>query len=165
MIKAIEKNLQRGIQLLNLISDDDYSNSSIPPYFSSVGCHIRHVLDMFSCVLKGKKSGIVDFTYRERNEAIELKCEVGIDYFHVIINKLNLISKEELASEILVTDDLGLGKITSKSTLGAILMQTQSHAIHHYASIANIIYQQGIELPDSDFGFNPTTPNKNLRGS
>ena len=44
-------------------------------------------------------------------------------------------------------------------------MQTQSHAIHHYASIANIIYQQGIELPDSDFGFNPTTPNKNLRGS
>lgn len=59
-----------------------------------------------------------------------------------------------------VCDDMGLGSETAKYTLGAVLMQAQSHAIHHYASIGYLVYQVGIELPNSDFGFNPTTPKK-----
>ena len=62
--------------------------------------------------------------------------------------------------KITVSDDLGLGKISVNSTLAAVLLQAQSHAIHHYASVGYIIYQLGVELPDSDFGFNPTTPKK-----
>ena len=74
MIKAIEINLQRGINLLNSISDSDYSEQSIPPYFSSIGCHIRHVLDMFTCVLNGVERGNIDLTNRERNQEAEQKC-------------------------------------------------------------------------------------------
>lgn len=165
MIKAIEINLQRGINLLNSISDSDYSEQSIPPYFSSIGCHIRHVLDMFTCVLNGVERGNIDLTNRERNQEAEQKCYAGIDYFQMIIKRMSLLSENDLKSEILITDDLGAGKITSKTTIGAALMQVQSHTIHHYASIGYIIHQLGIELPDSDFGFNPTTPNKNLRAS
>lgn len=158
MIAAIEKNLQRGILLLNSISDDAYTNSTIPPYFSSIGCHMRHILDVFSCVLNGFSIKNIDLTQRERNEDIELKTASGIAYFESILKQIKSLSEEDLTTEIQVTDDLGLGKVTAKSTLGAVLMQTQSHTIHHYASVGYMIHQLGIQLPDADFGFNPTTP-------
>ena len=61
---------------------------------------------------------------------------------------------------IKVSDDMGLGIVTTNYTMGSVLMQTQSHTTHHYASIGYLIYQLGIELPNSDFGFNPSTPKK-----
>lgn len=160
MIEAIEGNLQKGIKLLTTISDETYSNTSVAPYFSSIGSHMRHILDVFSCVLNGYQDCTIDLTVRERNVLAEQKTNVGILYFDEIIKQIKAISNTDLAKEIKICDDLGLGKVTSKTTLSAALMQAQSHAIHHYASIGYIIYQLGIELPDAGFGFNPTTPKK-----
>ncbi|MBU3010090.1 DinB family protein [Polaribacter vadi] len=160
MIAAIEENLQRGIKLLSTISDDEYSNNTIPPYFSSIGCHMRHILDVFTCVFNGFSDRIIDLTLRERNESIELYTTSGIAYFNSILKKIKNISEKDLITEVTVIDDLGKGKVSSRSTLGAVLMQTQSHAIHHFASVGYIINQLEIELPDSDFGYNPSTPKK-----
>lgn len=160
MTEAIEKNLLRGIKLLNSISDVTYANNSIAPYYSSIGSHMRHVLDVFSCVLNGFEEKNVDLTLRERNVLAEQKTATGIVYFEEIIKQIRSISENDLNCKITVSDDLGLGKISVNSTLAAVLLQAQSHAIHHYASVGYIIYQLGVELPDSDFGFNPTTPKK-----
>lgn len=160
MIKAIEKNFEKGIYLLSIISDAQYSNQSVPPYFSSIGSHFRHTLDMFSCVINGFNIGNIDFTIRERNKLTEQKCEVGILYSNTLLKKIKLFTEQDLKSVILITDDFGFGKHTAKTTLRAALMQAQSHAIHHYATIGFIIYQLGIDLPENDFGYNPTTTNK-----
>ncbi|MDX6747827.1 DinB family protein [Polaribacter sp. PL03] len=160
MIEAIEKNLQRGIQLLKNISDEQYSNKSVAPYNSSIGCHMRHVLDVFSCVLNGLDSGFVDFSVRERNECAEKETSVGILYFETVISQLKKINKEDFNITIKVCDDMGLGKETANYTIAGVLMQAQSHATHHYASIGYLIYQLGVSLPNSDFGYNPTTPKK-----
>lgn len=158
MIDAIEKNLQRGIKLLNSISDEQYSNNTIPPYFSSIGSNMRHILDVFSCIFNGVDCCNVDFSDRERNILAEQKTAEGIAYFERIIMKLNTLKKEDFDKIISVTDDLGTGRVTANYTLGSALIQAHSHAIHHYASIGFIINQLGIELPDADFGYNPTTP-------
>ena len=158
MIEAIEKNLQRGIKLLNTISDEQYSDSSVAPYFSSIGCHLRHVLDVFACVFDGLETNQIHLQTRNRNELVELKTDLGIAYFNKIINQLKNLDTSEFSKSVLVSDDLGLGIESANYTLGAILMQAQSHAIHHFASIGYVIYQLGIELPDADFGYNPTTP-------
>lgn len=163
MIDAIEKNLFRGIKLLNNLSESEYTNESIPPYFSSIGCHIRHVLDVFSCIIIGFENKKIDLTNRERNQLVEQKIEFGIAYFEEIIFKINNFSKEDLQTEIILIDDLGLGKMEAKTTLGAVLIQAHSHAIHHFASIGYGIYQLGIEFPDADFGYNPTTPKNILK--
>lgn len=160
MIEAIEINLLKGMKLLNSISDEQYSNKAIPPYFSSIGCHIRHILDVFSCVLRDFSTGNIDLTQRERNALVEEKVTLGIAYFDEILHQIKVLSQKDLQTAVSVTDDLGLGKCASNSTLGAILMQAQSHTTHHYASIGNIIYQLKIKLPDADFGYNPTTVKK-----
>jgi len=162
MIDAIEKNLKRGISLLTSISDKQYSDTSVAPYNSSIGCHIRHVLDIFSCVFKGLEHNFVDFSVRERNKCAEQQTSVGIEYFETIIHQLKTIKKEDFNTRIKVSDDMGLGNEVANYTIGSVLMQAQSHTIHHYASIGYLIYQLGIELPDVDFGFNPTTPKKSV---
>jgi uncharacterized damage-inducible protein DinB len=160
MIEAIKQNLQKGILLLENISDEQYSNKSIAPYNSSIGCHIRHVLDMFSCVFKGLDNDFIDFSVRERNKCAEKETRVGLSYFESVIFELEKIKKEDFNTVIKVSDDMGLGNQTANYTIAAVLMQVQSHTTHHYASIGYLIYQLGIELPNSDFGFNPSTPKK-----
>lgn len=158
MIEAIEKNLYRGIQLLKCISDEEYSNTTIAPYYSSIGGHMRHILDVFDCVFVGLASKDINLINRKRNELAENYTKKGVEYFEKTLINLEALKIEDFSKIVKVTDDLGLGVITANYTLAAILIQAHSHAIHHFASVGYIISQLGIQLPDDDFGFNPTTP-------
>jgi len=158
MIKAIEYNLKRGVRLLNSISDDQFSDSSIAPYHSSIGGHMRHILDIFDCVFEGLESKQINLATRKRNELAETNTTVALDYFDIILSNLKGLENADLDQIIEVSDDLGKGVVVQKYTLGSALIQAHSHAIHHFASLGYIIYQLGIELPDGDFGYNPTTP-------
>ena len=164
MIPAIIQNLNRGVNLLNSITDQEYSNNSTAPYYSSIGIHMRHILDVFNCILIGIETGQIDLTARDRNELAETKVVMGLDYFEKIMTQLNQIQQDELGKIVEVKDDLGMGMITAKYTLAAALIQAHSHAIHHFASIGYIISQMGINLPDGDFGYNPTTPRGDMIG-
>ena len=158
MIRAIEKNLNRGVRLLTSINDTQYSDVSVQPYHSSIGGHMRHILDVFDCIFCGLESREIDLTARKRNELAESKAAFGLAYFDEILSKLNGLNETDLNQLVNVSDDLGLGKVKTKYTLGAVLIQAHSHAIHHFASIGYIICKLGIELPDADFGYNPSTP-------
>jgi len=162
MISAITYNLQRGVKLLNAIDDGQYSDNSVAPYYSSIGIHMRHILDVFDCLFEGLEAKKVDLTARKRNELVEVKVKFGLLYFDEIIDKLNQLESENLDVIVQVRDDLGLGMVTANYTLAAALIQAHSHAIHHFASIGYVISQLGIDLPDADFGYNPTTPRNNF---
>jgi len=162
MISAITHNLERGVKLLNAISDKEYSDNSVAPYYSSIGIHMRHILDVFDCIFDGLAIGKVNLAARKRNELAELHVNHGLIYFEEIINKLENLKSENLDSVVEVQDDLGLGVVTANYTLASALIQAHSHAIHHFASIGYVISQLGISLPDADFGYNPTTPRNNL---
>jgi len=163
MIPAIIQNLNRGVNLLNSIDDVQYRDNSTAPYYSSIGVHVRHVLDVFDCILRGLESGMIDLSDRKRNEMAETHVGMGLDYFKEIKTRLLELENEDLDQVVKVRDDLGLGMVTANYTLAAALIQAHSHAIHHFASIGYIISQLGISLPDGDFGYNPTTPKKNLQ--
>jgi len=160
MINAVIKNLQRGVQLLNSIDDQQYSNNSIPPYYSSIGIHMRHILDVFDCIFEGLDDKNIDLAHRKRNALAEERVDFGLAYFDQTITKLTDLKGIDLDFIVKVNDDLGLGEITANYTLASVLIQAHSHAIHHFASIGYVISQLGIELPDQDFGYNPTTPRK-----
>ncbi len=157
MIQAIIYNLQRGVKLINAIDDSQYGDNSIAPYYSSIGIHMRHILDVFDCIFDGLETKKVDLSARKRNELAEKKVVFGLQYFEEVIEKLESLKSADLDVKVEVRDDLGLGMITANYTLASALIQAHSHAIHHFASIGYIISQLGIHLPDADFGYNPTT--------
>lgn len=158
MVNEIVKNLQKGRSLLVDISREHYCDKSIPPYYSSIGGHMRHILDMFNCIFTGYHLGTVDLTKRDRNINVETFPSYGIEYLDAMIQHLSSINESDLNKPIQIIDDLGGGCCTVQSTLGAALAQAQSHAIHHYATIGYMMHHLGVILNDDSFGLNPTTP-------
>jgi hypothetical protein len=156
VIKASIKSLEKSIKLLSLLSDDNLSNSKISPYYSSVGSHIRHILDFYSCIIYGYQDNYIDLTDRKRDQRIENNCDFALGCTQNIILELKAI--EDLNKKVIVNDDLGLGDIKIEYSIASLLAQANSHTIHHYALINYILDGLGIKFEDEDFGFNPSTP-------
>ncbi len=162
MITAIKKNLEKSSLLLKSIDQNLYIDKSIPPYFSSLGSHTRHILDFFQCIFTGYREGVIDLTKRERNLVQEENLFAGIAYLNDVLDMLGALTNEDLQTKVIIKDNLGEGIEKVSCTLAAVLFQANSHVTHHYAIIGFIIYQLGIDLPDTDFGYNPTTPKKEM---
>ncbi len=158
IVDAAIANLERAERLIRLLDDHSYANAKTGPYFSSIGSHIRHILDVFACVIHGAESGVVDLTDRRRGAAAESDRGKGLEYVQSVIRGLARLAQTDPATPVRMLDDLGLGKQEIPSTLGAGLCQAHSHAIHHYACIGYLLHLHGLELPDPAFGYNPTTP-------
>ena len=157
IIESTLKTLQTAKSLLDNLEDDALCNSSVSPYYSSIGSHVRHILDFYDCILNMNSENRIDLTARSRNKEVESKCCSAKNYLNSIIKKLNSLNSE-MNTNVVVIDDLGLGKIKMPYTLAAVFSQANSHTIHHYAIINYILEGLNISFPDSDFGYNPTTP-------
>lgn len=157
IVQSTLKTLQKSQILLDNLSNAQLCDASVSPYYSSIGCHIRHILDFYDCILNISEDNKVDLTARSRNKAVECDCGCAQDYLNQIIGQLSA-TKFDIDETVLVTDDLGLGKTEIPYTYGALLAQANSHTIHHYAIINYIFDSLGIVINDSEFGYNPTTP-------
>ena len=157
IIQSNLKTLQKTNVLLSNLTNEELCNNSVSPYYSSLGCHIRHILDFYDCVLNIDSEKRIDLTARKRNNNVECNCDDASEYLNKIITRLQNIDYKS-AERIVVIDDLGLGKTEIQYTFGALFAQANSHAIHHYAIINYILDSLGIALQDDEFGYNPTTP-------
>lgn len=88
----------------------------------------------------------------------EENIAVGLSYVATIIEKIQAIENDDMERLVLVSDDLGLGKVSTKYTVSAVLIQAHSHTLHHYASIGYLFHHFGGSLPDEDFGSNLESP-------
>lgn len=157
IIQSALKTLQKSQALLKNLSNDQLCDTSIPPYNSSVGTHIRHILDFYDCIFTLNSENKIDLTKRSRDKNVESDCNCAQNYLDSITEKLNSLAFN-MSDTVLVIDDLGMGKTETPYTYGALLSQANSHTIHHYAIINYILEGLNISINDPDFGYNPTTP-------
>ncbi len=157
IVKASLITLEKSKKLLLTISDKQLSDNSVSPYYSSIGSHIRHILDFYDCILIEENN--IDLTQRKRSAYIESYCNPAMDYVDKLTEKLKsgLYTKER---NVKVIDDLGTGKLEIDYTFSSLLAQANSHTIHHYAIITYILDRLDIKVEDDSFGYNPTTPKK-----
>ena len=157
IIQSTLKTLQKSQVLLDNLSNAQLCDASVSPYYSSIGTHIRHILDFYDCIFNVNTEDKVDLTARSRNKDVESDCGCAQDYLNLIIGRLSTTTID-INEAVIVVDDLGLGIIEIPYTYGSLLAQANSHTIHHYAIINYIFDSLGIALQDNDFGYNPTTP-------
>jgi len=156
VIQSTFKTLKKSQILLDNLSNNQLCDASVSPYYSSIGTHIRHILDFYDCILNLNFENKVDLTARSRNKDVESDCNCAQDYLNLIIERLDNASLN-INDAIIVIDDLGLGKTEIPYTYGALLAQANSHTIHHYAIINYIFDSLGIVINDNEFGYNPTS--------
>ena len=159
IINSNIKTLEKAYCILNKLSNDLLSDSTTAPYYSSIGSHLRHFLDFYSCIFNKTIDNKIDLTSKCRNKTVENSCEAAENYLINTIDKLKKM-KETLNKNIVVINDLGLGIIEIPCTIESVLAQANSHTIHHYAIINYILNNLKITIEIPDLGFNPTTTMK-----
>lgn len=157
IIQSSLKTLLRSKFLLEQLIDDELANASVSPYYSSIGTHIRHILDFYDCIFNISEDEVIDLTARSRNKDVESKCCNAKDYLSTIVEKLETYNSMP-NKMVTVIDDLGMGKIEIPYNIASLFAQANSHTIHHYAIISYILEGLHINFEDVEFGYNPTTP-------
>ena len=75
IVKSTLETLRKSIVLLDSLDDIQLANATIGPYYSSIGSHLRHILDFYHCIFKSNMATTIDLTARPRNTEVETNCK------------------------------------------------------------------------------------------
>lgn len=153
VIDANRATLQTVQAIVSSLSDTEYTYTSDGQ--SSVGKHVRHILDFYRCFLDGLDAGMIDYDCRRRDVRIESTRRIALTALTRIHRELGAISPGE--STLLVYSSVDdTGAISSTSTSRRELMFLQTHSTHHLSIVATIMRSLGVAVDDS-LGVAPST--------
>jgi uncharacterized damage-inducible protein DinB len=145
--------------LLERVSVEDYRAQSGSQ--SSVGAHLRHVLERFQSVLNGLPEARIDYDKRRRDPALEQNPDSAAFALNSIRRRLQQLQPDHApagAAALLVCESVHPGQqaVTVSSSIERELMSLVSHSVHHLALIATLLRPLGYKL-DEQFGKAPST--------
>jgi uncharacterized damage-inducible protein DinB len=162
-LTAIDANravLQQGIGALERCGAELFRLPAADGQVTSTGPHFRHILDHYGCFLRGLATGRVDYDARERDPALETdpaRAAVALAEAGRALAALDPAQGERRLQVHAASSPDEEGAMTwADSTVQRELMFLLSHTVHHYALIALLAHQGGIELGE-DFGVAPST--------
>lgn len=147
--------LEQGLGLLHLLGSERYA-ARVPLCFnSSVGGHLRHVLEHYEAFLVGLAGGALDYESRARDVRVEQDLAFATERLESVARRLTELAIECDDGPLAVIAETSPG-IAVRSSSVRELEFLLSHSIHHYALIAVIARSLGCE-PAADFGMAPST--------
>jgi hypothetical protein len=101
---------------------------------SSIGQHVRHVLEFYICLSEGIKTNIVNYDKRCRN----LSIENDPNYAIIVLGELVDLFSNHHSNQATVTNvtEFDGKEIAANSSVLRELIYLIEHSIHHYAIIA-----------------------------
>ncbi|RTY93028.1 DinB family protein [Flavobacterium sp. RSP46] len=147
LLPSINNSLNELIDLLNQLSQKEYSNSCAELSNATIGEHTRHILEMFQCLENQYNSGIVNYDKRERNARIQTDTTFAIE--NIVLIQQNLNKKNKNIELLQVIDG---EEIRIESNYFRELLYNLEHCIHHQALIKVAILQCETVIIDPNFG-------------
>jgi hypothetical protein len=132
---------------------------SAPPFAGPVGVHLRHVVEHYEALVNGLTLGVVDYDGRPRDRQLESSPTLARDRLLGLRQVLGQWTPDVLDRPVQV---LGQGGITGDfdfrvaSSVGRELVFLASHAVHHFALLAERLQRHGVPVP-AHFGKAPGT--------
>ncbi|KAI9501083.1 hypothetical protein GGI25_005867 [Coemansia spiralis] len=144
---------------LALVPDATYTRISTALPGSTIGKHVRHVLDHFMLLLAS--SGRVNYSLRERNEDTQSSVASGQAAILRTVERIRSVLEDgcsvNVESPVCIEDTLPGGNDRAfVSTLGRELWFCTHHMIHHNAVIACLMFEFGLQ-PPKEFAYAPST--------
>lgn len=151
--------VEQAIMLLESLTDKEYQKLISPHFSSSIGAHIRHIIDHFLALQNGIEGGHINYNIRHRHNQVEQSTQAAIEALKAINLWLCDLDEKICQSSVLVTSEIDIShtkSATCNSTLERELVFVSSHAIHHYALIRIMCGMQNKVIPQF-FGYAPAT--------
>lgn len=155
----VKKNIQQVFvqisETLNQLSDDQYTTPSILLNKSSIGQHLRHIVELFQCLELGYESGIVNYEKRKRDVKIETNKSFATQLLHEIFKNLDKPDKELILEANYDEHSPELLKI--KTNYLRELIYNLEHIFHHMALIRVAINELSDVQVSEGFGVATST--------
>jgi len=150
------ENLFQIKNLLQHLDDEAYQHPSAMLSGASIGAHVRHVLEFYSCLLSSK--GIVNYDKRQRNQQVENSTQAAIGLINQVVDILALTHEDYAIILEGVYSPNSDDVLQLKTSLNRELVYCLEHSIHHQALIKISLIELGeLELIDQSFGIAPAT--------
>jgi hypothetical protein len=147
LIPSINNSLNELIELLNQLSEKEYSKPCFELSGASIGEHTRHVIEMFQCLNQNYDLGVVNYDKRDRNVLIQTNTDFAVQ---MILDVKNSIQRENKKLELQQMIDGTAIKI--QSNYYRELLYNLEHCIHHQALIKVAILKFENVAVDENFG-------------
>jgi uncharacterized damage-inducible protein DinB len=157
LLKGCLHCVQQCEDLVDSFGADEYANSYEGS--SSMGSHVRHILDRFQSLFAGLPDLSVDYDARKRDKAIESSTDSARFAVALVswrIRELDLVKLSGQSISVRETVYHRAAPIEISSTLERELMGLITHSIHHLAIISMLAKQCGHPM-DPSFGKAPST--------
>jgi hypothetical protein len=164
MIMSQLEIIKQGQDYLKSVSKEEYTVIISPNFMSSVGSHIRHIIDHYVAIMSGLESELVDYDVRIRGSELESSPELALAKLDEIALWINGLGDDELNTMFTLSTEVSVTSQNIQQVQTSVareLVFVGSHAVHHYAMIAQIMFAQKNaaqqnELPQY-FGVAPAT--------
>jgi len=137
-------------ETLNQLSNKEYVQPSTLLLNATIGHHVRHIIELFQCLVKGYEEGAVNYEKRKRDYEIESNKELASSLLKNIYQSIERPNKEI----ILETEDYGdtMQVVSIPSNYYRELAYNLEHTIHHMALIrVGVNEVSSVVLPE-EFG-------------
>ena len=137
MIKeTITANFQQLKDILFQISDEDLTRKLPVLNHSTIGMHIRHIIEFYYCLIEAKTTKTVDYDARKRDIELETRSQKCIA---VIDDILDFITENNQDDPIKLKANYSLKKeedpVILNTTFYRELLYNIEHTVHHMAII------------------------------
>ncbi|NQU55107.1 MAG: DinB family protein [Bacteroidetes bacterium] len=152
MKKVIKENLQQLTDLLNSISEQQYTKQIEILSDSTIGQHFRHIIEFYKTILNATSNSVC-YDNRKRDKRIENSPAFTIKTIELILLEVEQLNENQLLClEADFTED-GSGKKQIKSSAAREMAYCLEHSIHHQALIkAGLISMNLKQLVNDKFG-------------
>ena len=151
-IQATKNNIEQNIALLNQINDEVLTTHYKVLGQSTIGQHLRHIIEFYNCLLDGYTSKTINYDNRKRELAIENNTIIAIQKLkHIVLN----LDKPDSTLNLMQPCVLGEKIITT--TYYRELLHNLEHSIHHQAIIKIALLNNTSIILPSHFGVAPST--------
>lgn len=153
-MKAVAKeNLEQLKEMLQAINNENYTRQNEILSGSSVGQHIRHILEFYLLLVSGSFSGTISYDKRQRDIRIEEDQQFAIQTIDRLLQGIDTLDETlTVKFEGDFTAD-GSAQNSTLSSVGRELAYCIEHSIHHQAIIkAGLIVLGLSELTNENFG-------------
>ena len=153
MKKVAKENLLQLKELLQLINKEQYTQKTEILSGSSVGQHIRHILEFYLLLVSGSFSGTISYDKRQRDKRMEESPRFATETIDRLIPGIDTLEEQLMVKfEGDFTTD-GTADHFVQSSVGRELAYCIEHSIHHQAIIKAGLIELGLNnLVNNDFG-------------
>lgn len=130
-----------------------------PPLVGPVGAHLRHVVEHYEALVHGLPLGVVDYDGRPRDRELEASPALARNRLLGLRQVLGQWTPDMLDRSVQVLGQGGIDgdfEFDVASSVGRELAFLASHAVHHFALLAEHLQRHDVPVP-AHFGKAPGT--------